>query len=163
MTNYRLDVSFEYQKSKSKMLKNSLLFSLVLAVVIIGDVLLVILAKEDYLINLIIACIITILFGFFAIFYFSNIFSEMDAEYRYYKGYESGLKSTDEVVMLKASKELAYVNGLYVYPLIVRYVSNLETQDKIIYTTSERLDYQEGDKLTITTYQRILIEAEKHV
>ena len=163
MTNYRLDVSFEYQKSKSKMLKNSLLFSLILAVVIIGDVLLVILAKEDYLINLIIACIITILFGFFAIFYFSNIFSEMDAEYRYYKGYESGLKSTDEVVMLKASKELAYVNGLYVYPLIVRYVSNLETQDKVIYTISSHLDYQEGDKLTITTYERILIEAEKHV
>lgn len=163
MTNYRLDVSFEYQKSKSKMLKNSLLFSLIFAVVIICDVLLVMLAKEDYLINLIIACIITILFGFFAIFYFSNIFSEMDAEYRYYKGYESGLKSTDEVVMLKASKELAYVNGLYVYPLIVRYVSNLETQDKVIYTISSHLDYQEGDKLTITTYQRILIEAEKHV
>ena len=163
MSNYRLDVNYKYQKIKSKMLRHSLLFSLVLAVVIVSDVLLVILAKEDYLINLIIACVITVLFSYFATFYFTNIYSEMNAEYRYYKGYDSGLKSTDEVVFLKSSKELLYVNGLYVYPLIVTYVSPLETQDKIIYVTEEDLDYQMGDKLTITTYQRILIEAEKHV
>ncbi|MBP5574672.1 MAG: hypothetical protein J6X50_02885, partial [Bacilli bacterium] len=68
----------------------------------------------------------------------------------------------EEVVFLKKSDEPCYLNGLYVYPLIVRFVSNLSQQDKIIYTLNKDLEYIEGDKLTITTYQRVLIKAEKH-
>lgn len=160
--NYRVDVASEYQKIKFKMLRNSLLFSLALAIVIISDVLLVILAKEDYIVNLIIASAITVIFSCFTIFYFSKIYREMDLEYRYYKGYEGGIKSTDEVMVVKSSEELTYLNGLYVYPVLVKYINNLSSQEKIIYSLSKELGYQEGDKLTITTYQRILIEAEKH-
>ena len=159
---YRVDVANEYQRIKSKMLRSSLLFSLIFAVVIVGDVLLVVLAKEDYIVNLIIAIVITVLFSCFAIFYFSNIYREMDLEYRYYKGYEGGLKSVDEVVVVNSSDELTYLNGLYVYPMLVKYIDNLSSQEKIIYSLNKELGYQEGDKLTIKTYQRILIEAEKH-
>ena len=162
MSNYRLDVNYKYQKIKSKMLRHSLLFSLVLAVVIVSDVLLVILAKEDYLINLIIACIITVLFSYFATFYFTNIYNEVNAQYRYYKGYASGIQSSDEVIFVKQGQELAYVNGLYVYPVSVIYVTNLDKQNKIIYSMEKDLEYVEGDKLTIETYQRILLKAEKH-
>ena len=82
-------------------------------------------------------------------------------ECRYYKGYEGGIKSTDEVMVIKSSEELTYLNGLYVYPVLVKYIDNLSSKEKIIYSLSKELGYQEGDKLTITTYQRILIEAEK--
>lgn len=160
--NYRVDVASEYQKIKFKMLRNSLLFSLALAIAIISDVLLVILAKEDYIVNLIIASAITVIFSCFTIFYFSNIYREMNMKYRYYKGYEGGIKSTDEVEVIKSSEELTYLNGLYVYPVLVKYIDNLLSQEKIIYSLNKELGYQEGDKLTITTYQRILIEAEKH-
>ena len=159
---YRVDVSNEYKVIKGRMLKYSLLFSSILTLIIVSDVLLVLLAGEDYLINLIIAIIITILFSWFAIYFFSNIFNDIDSRYRYFKGYESGLKSTDEVVFISKSDELCYVNGLYVYPLSVKYVSTLGSQDKIIFSLENNLNYQDGDKLTITTYQRILIEAEKH-
>ena len=68
----------------------------------------------------------------------------------------------NEVVFIKKSDELSYINGLYAYPMAVRFVSNLESKDKIIYTLDKDLDLEAGDKLTITTYQRILIKAEKH-
>ena len=162
MDSYRVDVSNEYQKAKSIFFRYSLAFSLLLTAVIIGDVLLVALAKEDYLINLIISIIITVLFIWFAIYFFSNIYNEVNAKYRYFKGYDSGIQSTDEVMFIKKSDELSYINGLYVYPIAVRFLSNLEEKDKIIYTLDKDLDLLAGDKLTITTYQRILIKAEKH-
>ena len=111
---------------------------------------------------MIITMVVTILFSGFAIFFFTVIYSEVNAQYRYYRGYDSGLKSTDEVEFVKQGEELCYINGLYVYPVVVRYISNLTCQDKIIYTLKEQLHFQEGDKLTITTYQRILINAERH-
>ena len=160
--NYRVDVTNEYKLAKSSILRHSLLFSLLLTLVIVGDVLLVILAKEDYLINLIIAIVVTILFSWFAIYFFTNIYQDVNNKYRYYRGYESGLKPTEEVEFLKKSDELCYINGLYVYPLYVRYAIGLSRQDKVIFTLDQNLDLEMGDKLTITTYQRILIEAEKH-
>ena len=160
--NYRVDVNDEYKRAKSTYLKYSLLFSLILTLVIVGDTLLVVLAKEDYTVNLIIAIIITILFGWFAIFFFTSIFNDINSRYRYFKGYEGGLKPTEEIEFLKKSDELCYINGLYVYPVYVRYFVGLSVQDKVIFTFKNNLDYEMGDKLTITTYQRILIEAEKH-
>ena len=162
MNSYRVDVGNEYQQSKSSFLKWSLLFSLIFTIVIVGDVLLVVLANEDYLVNLIIAITISILFAWASIYFFTNIYNDVNARYRYFKGYDSGLHPVEEVVYLKKSDELCYVNGLYVYPLIVRYISNLKAEEKIIYTFTKDLDLSEGDKLTITTYQRILIKAEKH-
>ena len=159
---YSVDVSNEYQKAKSRLFRYSLAFSLLLTALLVGDVLLVVLANEEYLVNLIISIIITILFIWFAIYFFTNIYSELNAQYRYYKGYDSGIQSTDEIVVLKKSDELCYINGLYAYPLMVKYVSTLGEQDKIIYALDKDLDLLEGDKLTITTYQRILIKAEKH-
>ena len=159
---YCVDVNNEYQNIKKKFFRLSLLFSLILTVVIVADVLLVSLSQEDYIPCYIISIVISVLFAYFAIFFFTNIYNEVNARYRYFKGYESGLKPTDEVLFIKQSEELCYVNGLYVYPLFVSFVSNLEKTDKIIYTLSKKLNFETGDKLTITTYQRILIEAEKH-
>lgn len=159
---YRVDVSHEYQSVKSKLFRISLLFSIIFTLVIIGDVLLITLSKENYLIPMIISIVISVLFVWFAIYFFTNIFSDVNNQYRYFKGYESGLHPTDEVEFLKQSDELCYINGLYVYPLFVRYKSNLNVQDKVIFTFAEKLNYQMGDKLTITTYQRILVEAELH-
>ena len=66
------------------------------------------------------------------------------------------------MIFLASSDELAYVNGLYVYPLMVKYVSNLEEVEKIIYSFNKEINYEQGDKLTITTYQRIILKMEKH-
>lgn len=159
---YNVDVNGEYQKSKSKLFRWSLVFSIILTLVLTGDVLLIILAKEDYLINLIIAIVITALFSWFAIYFFFNIYGELNAQYRYFNGYESGLQSTEEVEILAKIGEICYVNGLYVYPLHVRTFDGLVTRDRVIYTIDKDLDVKENDKLTITTYQRILIKAEKH-
>ena len=159
---YSVDVGNEYQKSKSTFLRSSLLFSLLLTVILIADVLLVVLANEDYFVNLFIAITISVLFSWFAIYFFTNIYSDINARYRYFQGYNSGLHPTEEVIYLKKSDELCYLNGLYVYPVFVKYVTNLSSQDKIIYTMDKDLDYVEGDKLTVTTYQRVLIKAEKH-
>ena len=159
---YAVDVSNEYQKSKSTFLRYSLGFAILLTLVIVGDVLLLALANEDYLVNLIISIIISVLFIWMAIYFFTNIYNELNAKYRYFKGYESGIQETNEVVFVKKSDELSYINGLYVYPVAVRYISNLENKDKVIYTLDKDLDLEAGDKITITTYQRILIKAEKH-
>ena len=159
---YRVDVSFEYQKAKSTNLRYSLLVALILTVVIVADVLLVTLAKENYLVNYIIASVITVLFAWFAIFFFTNIFKDINDKYRFYRGYESGLKPVEEVEFIKKEDTLCYVNGLYVYPLHLRFFDGLVEKEKVIYTLDNSLKYQEGDKLTITTYQRILMKAEKH-
>ena len=159
---YNVDVNGEYQKSKSKLFRWSLLFSIILTVILTADVLLIILAKEDYLINLIIAIVITSLFSWFAIYFFFNIYGELNAQYRYFKGYESGVQSVEEVEILAKIGEICYVNGLYVYPLRIRSFDGLVARDRVIYTIDKDLDVKENDKLMITTYQRILIKAEKH-
>ena len=159
---YCVDVNHEYQLAKGRMLKYSLLFSLVLALIIIGDVLLVWLAGEDYLVNLIIAIALTTLFSWFAIYFFTNIYNDIDSRYRYFKGYASGIKPVDEVVFIKKSDELCFVNGLYDSPVYVRYAVGLNRIDKVIFAFNNSLNFEMGDKLTITTYQRILIKAEKH-
>ena len=159
---YSVDVNSEYQSVKSKLFRISLLFSIILTVVIVTDVLLVTLSKENYLPCLIISIVITILFAWFAIFFFTNIFSDVNNRYRYFKGYELGLHPMEEVEFLSKSDELCVINGLYVYPVYVRYMSNLNAQDKVIFTLKEDLPYEMGDKLTIVTYQRVIISAEKH-
>ena len=159
---YRVDVSFEYQKAKSTNLRYSLLVALILTLVLIADVLLVILAKENYSVNFIIAAVITVLFSWFMIFFFTNIFKDINAKYRFYRGYESGLKPAEEVEFIKKEETLSYINGLYVYPLYLRFFDGLVAKEKVIYTLDNSLKYQEGDKLTIPTYQRILMKAEKH-
>ena len=58
---------------------------------------------------------------------------------------------------------MCYMNGLYVYPVYVRYFIGINCQDKVIFAFTNELDYEMGDKLTIETYQRILIKAEKHL
>ena len=159
---YQVDVNKEYQKAKSNFLRYSLLFSLIFSLVLVTDALLILFAGEDYQINLLITIIISILFLWFAIFFFTNIYQDINNRYRYFKGYDSGIKPTDEVIFLASSDELAYVNGLYVYPLMVKYVSNLEEVEKIIYSFDKEINYEQGDKLTITTYQRIILKMEKH-
>ena len=159
---YSVDVNSEYQSVKSKLFRISLLFSIILTVVIVTDVLLVTLSKENYLPCLIISIVITILFAWFAIFFFTNIFNDVNNKYRYFKGYELGLHPMEEVEFLSKSDELCVINGLYVYPVYVRYMSNLNAQDKVIFTLKEDLPYEMGDKLTIVTYQRVIISAEKH-
>ena len=104
---------------------------------------------------------ITILFSWFAIFFFVNIYKDVNARYRYFKGYDSGIKAIEEVEVLKKGDELTQVNGLYVYPLYIRSFAGLDSRDKIVYSLEE-VNYQPGDKLTITTYQRILLKAESH-
>ena len=161
---YCVDVKEEYKKIQSKYLKLSLLFSFILAAVLTADTLLVILTKgENYLVSLIIAIVISILFTWFAIFFFTNIYNDVNAKYRYFKGYESGEKPIEEVEFLKKSDEMCLVNGLYVYPVYVRYMTGLNAQDKVIFAFTNELNYEVGDKLTITTYQRILIKAESHL
>ena len=130
---YSVDVKYEYENAKKVFLRYSLIFSSIFTLVLLGDTLLVILAGEDYLINLIVAIAISVLFGWFAIFFFSIMFNDINARYRYFKGYESGIKPTDEVVFIHKFDELGYVNGLYVYPIAVRYFEGLEQKDKIIY------------------------------
>ena len=159
---YSVDVSHEYQTIKSKLFRISLLFSIILTIVIVTDVLLVTLSKENYLPCLIIAVVLTTLFAWFSIYFFTNIYNEANLQYRYFKGYDSGLHPVEEVEFLSRSDELCYINGLYVYPVYVRYLSNLSAQDKVIFALNKDLHYEMGDKLTISTYQRVIISAEKH-
>ena len=160
--NYSVDIQYEYQMAKSAFLRWSLLYSLVFTLVLVGDILLVSLAGEYYTVNLVISVIITSIFMWLSIFFFSNIYSEVNNRYRYFKGYESGLKANEEVEFLKKSDELCYINGLYAYPVYVRYSVGLSKTDKVIFALNNDIDFEMGDSLTITTYQRILIKAEKH-
>ena len=160
--NYSVDVKQEYQKAKSAFLRWSLSFSLLFTLVLVADTLLIFLAGEYYTVNLVIASVITIIFAWIAIFFFSNIYGDVNNRYRYFKGYESGLKSEEEVEFLKKSDELCYINGLYVYPVYVRYAIGLNRTDKVIFAFDNNTEFEMGDYLTITTYQRILIKAEKH-
>lgn len=159
---YEVDVKHEYELSKAKFLKLSLLFSALLTIVIVAIVLMIVLTKEDYLPFLIISIVISVLFVWFAIFFFTIIYNEINAKYRYFKGYDSGIKPTDEVIFLRKNDEVCLINGLYVYPVHVKYVSTLKEETKVIYTLANQLNFDNGDKLTIETYQRILIKAEKH-
>ena len=159
---YCVDVQQEYQKAKSVFFRWSLGFSGLFTLVLIGDILLISLAGEYYTVNLVISIIITILFMWVAIFFFSNIYGDVNNRYRYFKGYERGLKENEEVEFLKKSDELCYINGLYVYPVYVRYAIGLNRIDKVIFAFNNDIDFEMGDSLTITTYQRILIKAEKH-
>ena len=160
--NYSVNVQQEYEKAKSVFLRWSLAFSGLLTLVLIADILLIALAGEFYTANLIISVIITIIFAWIAIFFFTNIYGDVNNRYRYFRGYESGIKPTEEVEFLKKSDELCYINGLYVYPVYVRYAVGLNRIDKVIFAFNNSLNFEMGDKLTITTYQRILIKAEKH-
>ena len=159
---YEVDVKHEYELSKAKFLKLSLLFSALLTIVIVAIVLMIVLTKEDYLPFLIISIVISVLFVWFAIFFFTIIYNEINAKYRYFKGYDSGIKPTDEVIFLRKNDEVCLINGLYVYPVHVKYVSTLKEETKVIYTLANQLNFDNGDKLTVETYQRILIKAEKH-
>lgn len=159
---YSVDVNEEYRKSRSKILRYSLLFSFSLAIVLTADVLLVVLSKENYIPHLIISIVITILFSWFAIYFFSNIFGDINARYRYFKGFDGGLKATEEVEVLKKEGEICLVNGLYVYPIHIKVFDGFSVATKVIYSLDSNIDLDESDKLTVTTYQRIIINAESH-
>ena len=159
---YCVDIKQEYQKARSSFLKWSLAFSALFTLVLISDFLLVYLAGEYYTVNLVISIVVTILFAWIAIFFFGNIYSDVNSRYRYFRGYESGIQSNEEVEFLRKSDELCYINGLYVYPVYVRYAIGLNRIDKVIFAFDNKIDFEMGDKLTITTYQRILVKAEKH-
>ena len=161
--NYQMDVSKGYQDAKKSLFKLSLLFSLLFTAVIVTDVLLVALANEDYLVNLIVSIIITILFTWFALYFFYNIFDDVNGEYRFYKGYESGLKENNEVIFNEQINELTYINGLYAYAVHITVSDGLEKVNKVIYTIQKDLGYKNGDKLTVITYSRILVKAEPHL
>ena len=158
---YQVDIANELKQAKSKFLRHSLIFSAVFTLVVVADILLVVLSKEEYRPQMAIAIAITIIFSWYAIYFFSNIYTELNARYRYFKGYDSGLKPVEEVIFLRKDNELTPINGLYAYPLHVRYINNLSCKDKVIYSFDD-VNYQEGEKLTIETYQRILVKAESH-
>lgn len=159
---YCVDIKQEYQKARSSFLKWSLAFSALFTLVLISDFLLVYLAGEYYTVNLVISIVVTILFAWIAIFFFGNIYNDVNSRYRYFRGYESGIQSNEEVEFLRKSDELCYINGLYVYPVYVRYAIGLNRIDKVIFAFDNKIDFEMGDKLMITTYQRILVKAEKH-
>ncbi len=161
--NYQMDVSKGYQAAKKSLFRLSLLFSLLFSAVLIADVLLVVLANENYLVNLIISIIITISFTWFAIYFFYNIYDDAYGEYRFYKGYESGLKENKEVIFNEQVHRQIYINGLYAYPVHVTVIDGLERIKKNVYTIEKDLGYKDGDKLTIETYGRILVKAEHHL
>ena len=160
--NYQLDISKEYQNARKKVTLLSLAFSLIFSLILIADVLLVIFASEDYKLNLIIAIIISILFAWGAIFFFPNFYNEAFQKYSFYKSYESGLKETAEVEFDEQINEPVVKNGLYTYPVHVTYIDGLDKTSKVIYVT-EKLNFKRGDKLTITTYQRVIIKVESHL
>ena len=160
---YRVDVSDEYQRSKSRVFRYTLLFSLCLTFTLLTDALLIILTKGDYIVSLSIAIVVTVLFSWFAIYFFTNMFNDVNAYYRFFKSYESGIKATEEVEVIKKDDELTLVNGLYVYPIYIKCFDGLTIQEKIIYTLDKNYKYLEGCRYTITTYQRIIIEAENHL
>ena len=103
------------------------------------------------------------LFLFFAIFFFFSLYPDMNKRYRYFKGYESGEKSTEEVEVLIKTGDMCRINGLYAYPIRVRSFDGLNNVDKVIYVFDNSLDIEQNDRLTVTTYQRIIIEAESHL
>ena len=158
----KVDITGEFKKAKSKFLRYSLLISLVLFLIILVNVLTITLSGENYLVAYIIDAVVTVLLSWFVVFFFTNIYGDLNSRYRFFKGYDSGVKPVEEVEFLKKSDELCYVNGLYVYPVYVRYLIGLNAQDKVIFTLDNNLSYEMGDKLTISTYQRIIISAEKH-
>lgn len=159
---YCVDTNKQYNLAKKKYLKFSLLFAGILAAVLLADSLLVILAGENYTLNYIFATIITILFSWFAIYFFTTIYKDINYNYRYFKGINSGLTQKDEVIYINKENELCQINGLYVYPLHVRYVEGINEEEKIIFSIDENINFEKGDKLTISTYQRILLKAERH-
>ncbi len=159
--NYYLDTAYEYQKSKNRMLISSLFFALLFSIVLISDVFLVFKAGQDYRLNLIVSIIISVLFIWFSIYFFTTTYQEINKRYRFFKNFGSGIKEQQEVEYIKCSDDLNYINGLYVYPIHVFYQYGLEQIEKVIYCQT-KLNYVQGDKLTIQTYQRILIEAEIH-
>ena len=163
--NYQLDISKNYQSARKKMTLLSLSFSLVFSLVLIADVLLVIFANEDYKLNLIIAIIISILFTWAAIFFFGNFYNEALGKYLFYKSYESGLKEEAEVIFEKQidTQVMTNRNGLITYPVHVTYIDGLTKTHKVICTVEKDLGFKEGDKLTIITYQRVIIKAERHL
>ena len=63
---YSVDVGDEYKKSKSKLLRYSLLFALILTITLVADTLLIIFSKERYIVSLIIAIVITSIFSYFS-------------------------------------------------------------------------------------------------
>lgn len=158
----KVDIAEELKKAKSKLLRYSLLISLILLAIILVNVLSVTLSGENYLVIYIIDAVITVLLSWFVVFFFTNIYGDLNSRYRFFKGYDSGVKPVEEVEFLRKSDELCYVNGLYVYPVYVRYLIGLNAQDKVIFTLDNNLSYEMGDKLTISTYQRIIISSEKH-
>ena len=160
--NYSVNIEQEYQKAKSIFLRWSFAFSGIFTLTLISDILLISLAGEHYTVNLVISIVITTIFAWGAIFFFTNIYGDVNNRYRYFRGYASGLKSEEEVEFLKKSDELCYINGLYAYPVYVRYSVGLSKTDKVIFAFKNDIDFEMGDSLTITTYQRILIKAEKH-
>ena len=160
---YSVDVEYEYKKSKSKLLRCSLLFASILTTTLVADILLIVLSNENYIASLVIAIIITVLLSWFIIFFFSSLYGDMNKRYRYFKGYESGEKSTEEVQVLTKIGDMCRINGLYAYPIRVKSFDGLTSVEKVIYVLNNSLDVKEDDRLTITTYQRIIIEAESHL
>lgn len=162
--NYQMDIGKEYKNAKQTMLITSLTFSLLFSIVIIADVLLVVLANDNYLVNLIISIVVTVLFTWFTIFFFYNIYNDALAKYLFFRGYESGIKEVAEVEFDQEIDEpmIDNKNPLYAYPVRITYIDGLNKIHKVIYTFEKDLGFKKGDKLKVVTYRRVIVKAELH-
>lgn len=155
-----VDVNNEYKKAKTKMNNATVLFIILFALTIIISYVLIITRENHVKLNMIFTMIVSIAFVFYAISFFSLSYPGLNNALRFYEGFERGIKVTDIVKIKSIDNEIKEVNGFDCYPMHITVFDGIDEADKTVYVFDRNININKKDKLSLTSYQRIVISIE---
>ena len=116
-------------------------------------------SKQKYVLELIFTILVSVVYLFYAIFYFTVIRRCLQAELRFYEGASKAELSEYDVEIRSISEKVKEYNGLEYYVLEAKVDENLKEEDKIFYVPS-KFSFKKNQKAVLYVYGSIVIKVE---
>ena len=116
-------------------------------------------SKQKYVLELIFTIFVSVVYLFYAIFYFTVIRRCLQAELRFYEGASKAELSEYDVEIQSISEKVKEYNGLEYYVLEAKVDENLKEEDKIFYVPS-KFSFKKNQKAVLYVYGSIVINVE---
>ena len=155
-----IDINGFKKKAKTRYVINIVLISCLLIFTVGGSITSLLLSSLDYIPNLIINIVVTVLVAVFSIFYFLNIFPVIRHYYSYYKNMSGvSVDHRRRMVYLKEVDNKIIDNVTY---RVVQFVYNEgETEyNENLFLLDTDMNFTEGQAYKLATYQNVIISYE---
>lgn len=155
-----IDINAFIKKGKTRYLIHIVFICCLLVFTITGSILSLLFSNLDYLPNLLINIIVTVIVAIFSIFYFINIFPIVRHYYAFYKGMSVvNLEHRRSMKFYKEIEEKEINNVTYRVLQFVYYEGETEYNDNL-YVLDNDVKFIEGRSYRLDTFHNVIIRYE---